>query len=116
MRPTEHMWNLLMEAAYSRAHQDLEHQKTNKDGEVVTLEEKINYWRQHIPEAAGVDCINFLAAQRRLQAGVSWETSVLQVHGGELQGGDLISRRNQDLEEWMIDHAGLSPTRAPEHE
>ena len=102
-RPTLKQWSLIVESAYRRAQDELEPSGVNWYGEEITLKSKIEYWRQHIPEARGNPCSqNMLQEQRRLQTHPEDEDGLLL--------GNLLCWRNGDLEDWMREFPGASPT------
>ena len=109
IRPTVVHWNLVVEAGYQRALQDLEPSSWNKYGEEVLLQAKIDFCRRTIPEAVGSPRLltDLMAAQRDLQ--VSWEDGAAPWRVDEVLWGDLIAWRNKDLVDWMYNTPGVSP-------
>ena len=103
------LWSLIVEGAYRRAAGELEQQYTNEYGEEVTLQDKIDFWRTHIPEAAGrPEVTNFLLAQQQLQL-----ATLENLEEGEILMGDLVDWRQRDLLDWLLQFPGVSPTLAP---
>ena len=103
-----------MEAGYHRAKEEQPASQVNHLGEVILLEAKIAFWRQRIPEAAGVlegHEENYLLVQRAMQH--AWAAA----RGGgrpvvELLHGDLIGWRQRDLHQWAIERPGVWPAVA----
>ena len=109
IKPTAVHWNLVVEAGYQRALQDLEPCRRNRHGEEVLLQDKIEFCRRSIPEAVGNPRLltDLMQAQRDLQ--VSWEDGVAPWREGEVLWGDLVAWRNKDLIDWMYRTPGVSP-------
>ena len=74
MRPSEHLWMTIAEAAYQRAAEEQPAEEVSKYGETVLLQDKITFWRTKIPAAAGLpgEARILVEEQRKLQ--LEWYT------------------------------------------
>ena len=116
IRPTARLWKHVVEAAYCRARDDLKAQRTTWTGEVVTLLDKIRFWRCKIPEAVGIACPNLLGAQRLLQHDSTEDDRLLMIAEDEIFAGDLFCWRTFDLDAYSEENPDLSPTRCWDEE
>ena len=108
LEPKPALWNLVMEGAYRRALEELPPTAVSPGGQTVHLDEKIAFWRQNIPDAAGATIPDgyLLEAQRDLQL-----NGVLGgIAAGTCLHGDLVGWRQTDLCTWRQMHPGVSPT------
>ena len=103
---SEALWSLVVEGGFTRAAEEQPEQTINHFDEVVYLEEKISFWRRHIPIAGGTPGdLNLMELQRHIQ--LQWS-----VDPPEVLMGDLLGWRQADLIGWMLRHPGASPTAA----
>ena len=100
LRPTEEWWSLIVESCYCRA-------LAEQHGEDMV--QKIDCWRQTIPEARGASwrTQNFLELQRQLQMGPN---AVVQLEPNEVLHGDLLAWTTYDLRLWRRQHPHVGPT------
>ena len=116
--PTAEQWSLVVEGAFRRAGDELEATTLNHAGELITLDQKIQFWRENIPEAAGQPNLpggNLLEAQRRLQMDQEWTGGMPRDAGmpRALLLGDVLDWRQRDLGEYMEQDPVGSPTADP---
>ena len=113
--PTEAMWDAVVGGGYSRAEDEQaaeEPAATNLQGQQITLQDKIQYWRAHVPGAAGLRTAaggvpNLLIIQRQLQLGPH---TAAGTQAPEVLRGDLCGWRAGDISDWMARFPGVSPT------
>ena len=106
VRPSADLWNIIVESGYRRALKELESWTWNESQERVLLEDKIQFWRQTIPEAVGnPEVTNFLLEQQAVQM----DNMGLQAQPGELLYGDLVAWRQNDLLDWNLERPGAWP-------
>ena len=97
-----------MEGSYSRAAEELQPTYTNTYGEVVRLQDKITFWRNNIPEAAGTaGGINLLEEQQRLQVAQPG------LQPDAVLYADWVPWRQYDLLQFHSTSPDLSPTGVP---
>ena len=100
-------WNLVVEAGLRHALEELPAETQNSQGETVRLEDKIQFWRDNIPEARGIpEAGNLLVLQRHMQMDASW--SQRPPSGSAVLYGDLVDWRQADLHDYasQVDSAG----------
>ena len=106
VRPTEALWNAIVEAAYSRALEEQPAESTNHHDEVVFLDDKIAFWRAQIPVAAGgAPAGNMLELQRAMQL-----QGAAADDPPEVLSGDLVGWRQTDLGAWIASHPAAAPS------
>ena len=104
LTPTADLWSHIVEASYKGALQE-----SSSPAEKHDLQEKIEFWRKNIPEAAGVvhtNTSNALKIQRRMQV----NGSIGSLDMGCILQGDLLPWTYEDLQGWTEDMGNRSAT------
>ena len=110
LRASCRAWDLIVEGAYRRAVAELEPSRLSQWSEQISLQSKIDFWRQKIPEASGAPGHrNLLEEQRELQLYAVDANGEPQEHP-EVLIGDLLPWRQADLLEYHEANLWVSPT------
>ena len=110
LRASCRAWDLIVEGAYRRAVAELEPSRLSQWSEQISLQSKIDFWRQKIPEASGAPGHrNLLEEQRELQLYAVDANEEPQEHP-EVLLGDLVPWRQADLLEYHEANPWVSPT------
>ena len=108
LQPTQQLWDLIVEGAYSRAAEELEASYVNSHHEVIRLQDKIAFWRSNIEEARGTaGARNLLEEQQRLQVAEPGLQADVVLYA------DLVPWRQYDLLQFRQTFPDLSPTEVP---
>ena len=101
-------WNAVVECGIQRALDEQEVAELNCHGEMVLLQDKIDFWRANIALAVGLPAVpNFLELQATLQHHPTGHQP-----GGFDAHGDLFGWRHIDVTNWMQAHPGANPFEA----
>ena len=106
VRPSERLWRMISEGGYQRATEEQDAAAQNSYGEMILLQDKITFWRNNIPAAAGLPLQpNLVEEQRQLQ--LTWYAADGMPPPAVLLT-DLCGWRQSDLQAWTAANPGRS--------